>query len=709
MLFGFLFLDDKYPLNLHTLDKPKSIILKDTNNETLYMQISNDEIWRFEVTKDEIPLNLKNSTIFFEDRYFRYHFGINPLSIFRAIFYNITNKNRIGASTITMQVARMMNPKDRNYKNKIVEIFNAFQLEWHFSKDEILTMYFNLAPYGGNIEGVKAASYFYFNKNLNELTISQMALLSIVPKNPNKNRLDRISDSNSLKNLLLKRLYKNKVITKREFERAKSEKFKNKRYNAIQNAKAYSLMALKNGKYLTNLNLNFQNKLSNFLKKEMDSLKSKNVKNASALIIDNEKMQVISYINSHDEFAKNGQNDGVKSRKNVGSTLKPFIYSLALDNGLIVPKQELIDTEIYLSSYIPQNYNLKFAGVINASDALRFSLNIPAVKLNNILNDNSLFELLEKASLTEYEKEHYGDSIALGGISLSLLDLAHLYTIYANKGVLKPLELAGNLIDKNETLITTQSAFLVANILQDAPRSYLNSVWKNTLYKPKIMFKTGTSADARDLYTIGVSPKYTIAVWMGNFDGSKTDELSGGMSSAKVVFDMFEYIEKKMGVSEFKMPNGIFKDEICTDVYEVKNSCKTSTKDYLIKGVKLKKDCKDYRNEELYFLVTSEYLSKNDIENSRCFYRFKEIKPLISNIDKKIISLNNENVRVGIKCTAILGDEIYLKFDDEEFKKYSNSQTVFKTFNLGLHNISCLDENSNLTEFEFDVTSFKNR
>uniref|UniRef100_UPI00261EA9F8 transglycosylase domain-containing protein n=1 Tax=uncultured Campylobacter sp. TaxID=218934 RepID=UPI00261EA9F8 len=253
----FLILDALYPLNLDMLNKQKSRILYDRNGEILNMQISDDQIWRFYAAADEIPPRLKQSAIYFEDRYFYYHFGVNPASILRAATYNFTqnftkksegNVERVGASTITMQVARMMRPKQRSYKNKIIEIFNAFQLEWHFSKDEILGMYFNLAPYGGNIEGVKTAAYFYFKKDLRELSNAQIALLSVIPKNPNKNRLDRRSNINALKNRLISQLREGGVISQSEYERALAEPFSPRRYAAPNYAPHYALLAFGNYK-----------------------------------------------------------------------------------------------------------------------------------------------------------------------------------------------------------------------------------------------------------------------------------------------------------------------------------------------------------------------------------------------------------------------------------------------------------------------------
>ncbi|WP_297941619.1 transglycosylase domain-containing protein, partial [uncultured Campylobacter sp.] len=617
----FLILDALYPLNLDMLNKQKSRILYDRNGEILNMQISDDQIWRFYASADEIPPRLKQSAIYFEDRYFYYHFGVNPASILRAATYNFTqnftkksegNVERVGASTITMQVARMMRPKQRSYKNKIIEIFNAFQLEWHFSKDEILGMYFNLAPYGGNIEGVKTAAYFYFKKDLRELSNAQIALLSVIPKNPNKNRLDRKSNINALKNRLISQLREGGVISQSEYERAIAEPFSPRRYAAPNYAPHYALLAFSNykmqnftakddvnftqnfdsngapggaagqasssahraaaaelnfsdatsaesnftaaakvranlssavnaqagvdlkemnpkeadfktdapkslnlggaslnlneregaksqagvkpnerksanlderryfiaahppqnpqadansserpsvnfsvqtdfvsdasaqthfassdanaqtdstpgakiqtasaasaesqansapnakvpqnfalaaqaqinsdlnaktrensanseartqpkeqtvraqelarlneGKIYSSLDLKTQIALEGFLKSEILSLRDKGVRNGAAVLIDNESMSVIAYVGSHDFSANEGQNDGVRSQKNVGSTLKPFIYAKALEHGLITPSKKLIDAPITFAGYVPRNY-----------------------------------------------------------------------------------------------------------------------------------------------------------------------------------------------------------------------------------------------------------------------------------------------------------------------------------------------------------------
>ncbi|WP_291937239.1 transglycosylase domain-containing protein [Campylobacter sp.] len=995
----FLILDALYPLNLDMLNKQKSRILYDRNGEILNMQISDDQIWRFYASADEIPPRLKQSAIYFEDRYFYYHFGVNPASILRAATYNFTqnftkksegNVERVGASTITMQVARMMRPKQRSYKNKIIEIFNAFQLEWHFSKDEILGMYFNLAPYGGNIEGVKTAAYFYFKKDLRELSNAQIALLSVIPKNPNKNRLDRRSNINALKNRLISQLRQGGVISQSEYERALAEPFSPRRYAAPNYAPHYALLAFSNykmqnfiakddanftqnlkqggtpggtagqassaahrtaaaesnfsdatsaesnftaaanvranlssavnaqagadskeaetteslnlggrrglnlkeregaksqtgvklnerkstnlderrdfiavhpsqnsqslnlneqratayspqnfgadansnkrqteylpqnpsadinlnkrqnasgaahpyqepqnsqnlnlnnrqdtahlpqnpqadtnssersrinfivqtnsvsdvsmqadftssnanaqtdstsdakmqtasaasaesqansapnakmpqnfalaaqaqinsdpnaktqenfknfkgssqskeqtalaqelarlneGKIYSSLDLKTQIALEGFLKSEILSLRDKGVRNGAAVLIDNESMSVIAYVGSHDFSGREGQNDGVRSQKNVGSTLKPFIYAKALEHGLITPSKKLIDAPIIFAGYVPRNYNQGFMGAVSATDALSLSLNIPAVKLNLMLEGDGLYEMLSNVHLAEFSKDYYGAGIALGSISMSLMDLARLYSAFANGGKLRKLEIAGAKIGDDAKILTPQSAYVVTQMLRNAPRSYLGSVWQNTLNAPPLMFKTGTSADARDLYTVALTPKFTLGVWLGNFDGSKTRDLSGGVSAAKVAFNMFAFLDKSgmLGEVEFARPTGVSLRRVCTDAYREKE-CAQSAEDLTIDGVEPNEECEIYGTSELFYLLKHGLVDPQKVRAGRCAAKFAAVKPVLNDINAKTYETGADGfLRLKVQCTAVFGERVYIR------------------------------------------------
>jgi len=699
MVAIFLILDQIYPLNLDALKKDEAKILLDKNGEIINMKLSSDGIWRFH--EQSFPNSLKQCVILFEDRYFYYHFGVNFASIFRAFFHNLRSDNRIGASTITMQVARMLEPSDRSYKNKIREIFRAFQLELHFSKDEILNLYLNLAPYGGNIEGAKAASFFYFGKELNELSYAQAALLSTIPKNPNKNRLDRVSNINALKNRVIKMLYKANLIDLSAFKRAQAEPFKNVRIRAVVNASDYANVAFKNQISKASLDLNLQKDMLKILKDAMFSLKAKNANNAAVVVIDNKKMSVVAFIGSHDERARDGKNSALNMKRNTGSTLKPFIYSLALDSGLITPNSQLIDTQIYLNEYVPKNFSNDFLGLVSAKDALNFSLNIPVINLDLKLKDNSLYELLEKINLVDENKEFYGSSIVLGSAEMSLIDLAHLYTIYANGGVYRPLEFAGKNYkneDKNITLISPQSAYLTAKMMSEASRSYLKNAWQYAQNTPKIAFKTGTSANSRDLYAIGVDEDYTIAVWVGNFNAEKTDKLTGLNDVSKIVFDMFKLIAQKRNLSFMSEPEGIEKVPTCLDAFSYE-TCKKTALDDRIVGVKLQDKCESLRGEELEFLIKNGFLDKNEVKNSPCAEVFKDKKPVFAYPYDGEEIVTDENVtQIMLKCYAFLGDEIYLKIDDLNFSKIENASEKRLDLTLGEHTLKCLDQNSNQSE-----------
>ncbi|WP_107829660.1 penicillin-binding protein 1C [Campylobacter concisus] len=699
MVAIFLILDQIYPLNLDALKKDEAKILLDKNGEIINMKLSSDGIWRFH--EQSFPNSLKQCVILFEDRYFYYHFGVNFASIFRAFFHNLRSDNRIGASTITMQVARMLEPSDRSYKNKIREIFRAFQLELHFSKDEILNLYLNLAPYGGNIEGAKAASFFYFGKELNELSYAQAALLSTIPKNPNKNRLDRVSNINALKNRVIKMLYKANLIDLSAFKRAQAEPFKNVRIRAVVNASDYANVAFKNQISKASLDLNLQKDMLKILKDAMFSLKAKNANNAAAVVIDNKKMSVVAFIGSHDEHARDGKNSALNMKRNTGSTLKPFIYSLALDSGLITPSSQLIDTQIYLNEYVPKNFSNDFLGLVSAKDALNFSLNIPVINLYLKLKDNSLYELLEKVNLVDENKEFYGSSIVLGSAEMSLIDLAHLYTIYANGGVYRPLEFAGKSYkneDKNITLISPQSAYLTAKMMSEASRSYLKNAWQYAQNTPKIAFKTGTSANSRDLYAIGVDEDYTIAVWVGNFNAEKTDKLTGLNDVSKIVFDMFKITAQRQNLEFMSEPEGIEKVPTCLDAFSYE-TCKKTALDDRIVGVKLQDKCKSLRGEELEFLIKNGFLDKDEVKNSPCAEVFKDKKPVFAYPYDGEEIVTDENVtQIMLKCYAFLGDEIYLKVDDLNFYKIENASEKRLDLTLGEHTLKCLDQNSNQSE-----------
>ena len=711
----FLILDHFYPLDRQRLSKPSSVMFMDKKDSLLRIKLSQDGFWRIPAKEDEIPLLLKQSVIHFEDQYFYRHFGINIFSIFRAIYHNLLHKRIIGASTITMQVSRMMYQRKRTLSNKIIEIFNALQLEWHYSKAEILAYYFNLAPYGGNIEGVKSAALFYFQKPLQELSISQIAILTSIPKNPNINRPDRQKDLTKKRDIILQKLLNHHLITKEQYKRAKKEPITSKRLKVPFYAPNFTNMIKTNKAIIhTTLDLSLQSYTKERLRQQLQKLRHFDVHNASALIIHNPTMQILAYIGSANFFdvKHDGQNNGITMIRSPGSTLKPFIYAKALEKGFITPNQELYDIDLFLQGYTPKNFNKRFTGRISAKEALQYSLNIPAVTLNHLLKQNSLYELLKYANIKsiDHPKSYYGDAIALGGCGISLMDLTLLYTSLANGGILKkPSYILNRPQQQTKKLFLKPSTYLISTILADASRIKLSSYWDSSRDIPKVAFKTGTSARARDLLTVGYTPEYTVGVWFGNFNAHKTKNLTGLQTASEVVLDIFEHLNQKSKLTWFKKPAKIITKKRCVDAIKQKN-CKTYIEDMLIKGVTPSPPCELIRAETFAYLIKNKDItSMADLKDDHCYNVWKDYNPLITTpADHAKITQNSllpDNLNeLKFNCYSFEENQtIYWFIDDKKQIRTTSGKPLFIYLPEGNHQISCLDMASKISTHEINI------
>lgn len=709
----FLGYDLLFPLDTKRLFKPQSTLIYDKNHELLRIKLSSDSYYRFQASPKELPELLKKSVLNFEDRYFYYHFGVNPISIIKAILHNSHSQRKIGASTITMQVARMMHHQERTFLNKLTEVMRAFQLEWHYSKDEILNIYFNLAPYGGNIDGVKTAAWFYYKKPLSALSTAEIATLSTIPKNPNLNRPDRSKNLYQKRLRVLRILLKDKLITKDQFERAFKEPILKKRFKAPFIAPHFASHLTQEGEIISSLDQNIQSQLLKTLQLHVDQLRDLDLHNAAALIIHNPSMKIVAYVGSDRFFnQKNlGQNNGVTMIRSPGSSLKPFIYAKALDHGLITPKQELFDLPLHIKGYDPKNFTRTFTGEVSAEIALQDSLNIPAVELNNQLKKDSLYELLTKANITSLnqEKRYYGDSIGLGGFGISLLDLGHLYTTLAHGGELKSLGFTQ--AHKTTTLTKLYSkgaAFISNEMLSDAIRPEFSAFWESSEDMAKIAFKTGTSANSKDLYSIGVTPEYTVAIWMGNFSGNPTKDLTGMDTSSKALFEVFSFLAKSQRLTWFKQPDSVITKEICSDAIKL-GKCQTRQEDYTIKNVVLKRPCELLRAEVLAYLKSKKTLSEDDKVKHKCYDEWKKYPPLISSLyDQQTIIKSSQKtepfVEVMLKCYTFQHNQTvtWLVDDHRPFKTQSQEDHFYK-FKAGRHSIACLDNKAFMSELTINI------
>ena len=663
------------------------------------MKISQDGFWRFYTRNKDVPKLLRDSILVFEDKYFYNHFGVNFFSIARAFFNNLLNKSRIGASTISMQVVKIVEPKERTYVNKIIEIFRTFQLELNYSKEEILNMYFNKAPYGGNIEGLRAASYFYFGKDLNQLTTSEMAILTTIPKNPNVNRPDRQRKLNIKRDKVLNKLIKNNLIDKSQFNRAKDENITSFKHDYLFDVIQYT-NTLKNTNKTnvkTTLNYEFQNFIQNYLKKETKKYNKYDLFNSAAIVIDNKSLEIKAYIGSNDFYDKEngGQNDGVSMKKSPGSTLKPFVYALALDEGLVTPKRMLLDIPLNFNGYSPKNYNGKVYGEISMEEALKLSLNIPAVDLQNQLGKNSLYELLEKTGIGIANlKKRYGLSIAVGGIDLSLLELTKLFTILANKGQYKY---------DNQKILSEESSYIISEILSNGYRSKFDGYWESSLNSKRVSFKTGTSSDAKHLYTIGYTPNYTIGLWFGNFDGEKTKgNLTGLNTVSDSLIQIFEEIEKNN--DWFIKPTSIKTKKICTDYFN-NDICQNLVDDLVFKK---EQKCMNINTQKLQYLSKYKNINISTIAKNTCYKKLENSNPIIvdpiNNKEYVFSTVIPEKLRIlKFKCQAYSkADTLSLYLNGKIIKNNSYIQ-----MDEGNYNFTCMKDYKKYSEIKFSVTSIK--
>ena len=383
LIFGML--DLLFPLP-EQKEYSKEILANDGTLLSAYL--TDDDKWRLKTEMEEVSPELIKAIVEKEDSWFNWHFGVNPVSIIRALYSNFIRGEKIsGASTITMQVARLLEPKDRTYWNKIIEVFRAFQLELRYSKEEILETYLSLLPFGGNIEGVKSASYIYFNRSPDKLSLAQSIMLAVIPSDPNSLRLDRSSEEIIKKRNYWITKFKNKnLFVQSDLDDALEEPVETNRFEIPTLAPHFSYFVKKHfskNKISTTLDLSIQQTTENLLLRHVKRIFYKGITNGAVLVIDNKNSSVVGYCGSADFYDDGsfGQVNGITAIRSPGSTLKPALYAYAFDNGTLTPQMKLADIPIDFNGYQPENYDIKFYGNISVGFALVNSLNIPAVSL----------------------------------------------------------------------------------------------------------------------------------------------------------------------------------------------------------------------------------------------------------------------------------------------------------------------------------------
>lgn len=585
LLLSSLFIGLNYLFPLQTPHVMISTTVVAADGELLRQFTDQEGRLRHWVTLDEVSPTYLSTLLTYEDRYFYHHFGLNPLATLRALGQWFIHGEIIsGSSTLTMQVARLLSPHPRTIMGKMVQIFRALQLELTYSKAEILTLYLNLAPMGGNIEGVAAAAERYFSKPAIALNLSESALLVALPQRPSIYRPDRsLQKAEEARNKVLKRLYDFQQIDEEHYLKTINDPL---RYQPSESPFYAPLLAERLRRQYPQAE-RIETTIDYRLQKEVEAYLLKRAKNLSGrlsiavLIVDNRTHEVVTYVGSLDLFNQEraGFVDMVPAIRSPGSTLKPFAYGLALDYGIIHEGSLLSDVPRAFDGYEPQNFDRRFRGRIPAYRALQLSLNVPIVQIFRQLTPLYFVKSVRDAGILLYS-DTPTLSLILGGVGISLEEQVRLYSSLATEGKVYPLRWVKGIkkikgaaegakrlreaelraVDDRESvvegaaLLSPEASWLVVKALKGvAPQGRLNH--------QRIAWKSGTSYGHRDAWALGVTADWSVGVWIGRPDGMPNVGMMASDSAVPLLFDLFQLLP--LSKREIVKPAGIESAVIC--------------------------------------------------------------------------------------------------------------------------------------------------
>lgn len=561
----FLLADRLWPLP--DPNRVRSVLILAEDHTPLRAFADNQGVWRYPVMLDEVSPLYVQALLEYEDRWFYRHPGINPVALLRAGWQWLRQGEIVsGGSTLTMQVARILEPHSRNVSGKSQQMFRALQLEWHYSKDEILTFYLNLAPFGGPIEGVQTASFAWLHKSALNLSHAEAALLAVLPQAPSRLRPDRHPElAQRYRDKVLRRMaslgaWSEETVTDAMLEQVVPAHFQQPMMAPLfaQRMKDHAFEQNK-ARLQTTLSPNAQWAVENILRTREGSLPDK--ASAGVLVMENATGYVRAYAGSVDFFddSRFGHVDMVKAVRSPGSTLKPFLYGMAMDDGLVHSASLLSDVPIRLEDYAPKNFFRRFSGAVSVTEALQQSLNIPAVDILQRLTPAVFVARLRNGgvSITFPDDVQPNLSVILGGAGTSLEDLVRGFSAFAREGIsVAPRFLPDDpLVERR--MLSSGAAWIVQDILREItpPEGAVNSAG--------IAWKTGTSYGFRDAWAVGVSDRYTVGVWTGRPDGTPLPGRFGAYAAGPILFDVFRALPKDRVANARRRPANVTREDIC--------------------------------------------------------------------------------------------------------------------------------------------------
>jgi len=537
---------------------PSSTAVYDHDGRLLRLTLASDQRYRLWVPLEDIAPPVVEGVLLHEDRWFRWHPGVNAWGLARGAWVTyVRHGNPQGGSTITMQLARLMyGLNTRTPGGKLHQAWAAMMLELRYSKHDILEAYLNYAPYGRNVEGVGAASLAYFGKSPSALNLPEALALAVIPQDPTR-RLQATGESGDAvinrwlsvsRNRLFERWVRNhpeaaaqrplfalplalRPLSQLPFEAP---------HFVEQVLATRRMTGGSDMRVTTTLDLRLQHSLERQLRSYVAHRGDRGIRNAAALLVDTRDMGIKAMVGSANYFDSSiqGQVNGTQAKRSPGSTLKPFIYGLGFDQGVLHPQTVLRDVPSAFGPYTPENFDGRFLGPVTATQALIRSRNIPAVYVASRLNNPTLYQFLKDAGISRMASEqHYGLALVLGGGEVTMQELAGLYAMLANRGELKALRtLSTDPMSPGTRMLSDEASFMVMDILRQNPRP--DDVVTAQPSRLPVYWKTGTSWSFRDAWTAGSFGPYVLIVWIGNFDGQGNPAFVGVDAAAPLFFQI---------------------------------------------------------------------------------------------------------------------------------------------------------------------------
>ena len=536
---GVVALDRAFPPDLSRAAASSTLVL-DREERLLRAFVTADGKWRLPARVDDVDPRYVAMLLAYEDRRFHAHPGVDPVALARAAWQALRSGRVVsGGSTITMQVARLLEPRPRGMAAKLAEIARALQLEARLGKDEILSLYLSLAPFGGNVEGVRAASLSWLGKEPARLTPGEAALLVVLPQSPERTRPDR--DPEAARG----------ALQAREAAEATQEPAPRQRlampFHAPHLAESLRAAAPPGARLRSTIDRALQEQVEQLARRERGFFDDPG--NLAIVVVENATREVRAWVGGADFAAEAGQVDLVRARRSPGSALKPFLYALAFDDGWLHPETRIADAATRFGDFAPRNFDRGHAGEVSVRAALQLSLNVPAVAVLDRLGTARFMQALAGAgAVAEFDRrasEAPGLPVILGGVGISLADMAMLYAALADDGRARPLVLrhgAAREAGEGRPFVDPRAAQWTREILRGVPPP---EPWSQRGGARPIAWKTGTSYGFRDALAFGSTRRFTVGVWVGRADGTPRPGQYGRTAAAPILFKAFDLLPQE--------------------------------------------------------------------------------------------------------------------------------------------------------------------